>query len=323
MAFIAIFAGVILSSCEKEDVEKTNPNSNPKSSLEMRVFEDVAALNEEVTKTTQMSFEDLVQYENIIGFNSFGKIAEQILYPIVEESEELSYEQLCDLVVEYSEYLQLKEIAGDMDFDAKYANSPFRYVMNQNRMVKAGNTLYKIFENGFVTCNSEYYSKLLSMTEQEFENLTDDDSEFTVYRAITSSIDFGQQNLNVNKKSPDGKYKIFYIATYVPGVYVNNNEDLANAKYHTISKVKKRTLGIYWPHRAALSNDVKYQFRVVGNLIQKIDCKELGSINPPYKLENDLDFGLVHRIDHSTDVHIKSAFGVITYSMVSLKIDVQ
>ncbi len=63
MAFTAIFAGMILSSCEKEDVEKTNPNSNLKSSLEMRVFDDVVALNEEVTKTTQMSFEELVSYD--------------------------------------------------------------------------------------------------------------------------------------------------------------------------------------------------------------------------------------------------------------------
>lgn len=323
MAFTAIFAGMILSSCEKEDVEKTNPNSNLKSSLEMRVFDDVVALNEEVTKTTQMSFEELVSYEKSIGFSSFGRLSEEILYPIIEKSEDLSYEQLRNLVVKHSEYLQIKEIDGDMDFDVKYANSPFRYVMNQDRMVKAGNTLYKIFENGFVTCKSEYYSKLLSMTEQEFENLSDDDSEYTVYRAISSSKDFGQQNLELNKKSPDGKYKIFYTATYVPGLYVNNNEDLDNAKYHTISKVKKRTLGIYWPHRAAITNNVTYKFWVVGNLIQKKDNKSTGSINPSYKLENDLKFGLVHRKDHSTDVHIKSAWGGISNSMVSLEINEQ
>lgn len=323
MAFTALILGLCCMSCEKEEFEKIDTNNNSKASLEMRVFEDVAALNDEVTKTTQMSFEELVEYEKSIGFSSFGKTSEQYLYPIVEKSEELSYEQLCDLVNEHSEHLQLKDIDEDIDFDVKYANSPFRYVMNQNRMVRAGETLYKIFENGFVTCNIQYYGKLLSMTEQDFEKLAGNDSEFTIYRAITSSKDFGQQNLQKNKVSPDGKYKIFYTATYVPGLYVNNNEDLDNAKYHTISKVKKRTLGVYWPHRFAITNNVTYKFWVVGNLIQKIDNKSTGSINPPYKLENDLKIGLVHRKDHSTDVHIKSAWGGISNSMVSLEISEQ
>lgn len=82
-------------------------------------------------------------------------------------------------------------------------------------------------------------------------------------------------------------------------------------------------MGIYWYSRCALTTQVRYRFMVLGNVIQRDDYKSLGSINPPYKLENVLLLGTIHRFNNATPIYIISAWGSVSGHNVTMLIDLQ
>lgn len=209
ITLIALFISMALTGCEKEKIEP-----NIKSSLSIRKFQSLDELYSEVKKTTAMDFDQLCDYEKNIGFNSFGKLAEMIYNPIVENDTNISIEELTKIVEKHSDYLSLNEVSKELYFDTKYSNSALRYVMNKDRIFQIDTLLYKVFENGIVSCNETYYDLLINITEKKFGKMESDDV-FTIYRPNESEyqIPLPIDECGINDKEKV-RFKINYCELY-------------------------------------------------------------------------------------------------------------
>ena len=153
-----------------------------------------------------------------IDFNSFGKLSEKIYNSIAEKDTNISFKALETEVEKYSEYLTLDNVAGEFYFDTKYSNSPFRYVMNQDKMFQVDTLLYKIFKEGFVTCSYEYIKQLQDLSEDQFETMQSDDM-FVVYKYNRINHDvFISVDTNAIKGKEKVRLQINNVETYKQSV---------------------------------------------------------------------------------------------------------
>jgi len=175
-------------SCKKEDNTDSLMHALPPISI--RSFPDIDALNVEVAKTLAFTYDDLVTYENSINFNSYGKLAEQAMMPILAKVETYIEEgdipqtratELQNILNANSQFLQLINDDGEDYCETRYYRSSFRYIMNSQCVFKVDTFYYKVFEAGHVYCGASNYSSLLNMSESEFLTLQDNDV-FTVYK---------------------------------------------------------------------------------------------------------------------------------------------
>jgi len=194
--FLSIIAAVItFAGCNKmEDItnDGTAPLKNGFTSNMMRNFKNFDALNAEIDTTLKCSYEELVAYELSIGFNSFGKLADQAMDSILQEVEQAiligdtSSTKFATLITQMvnaqSHYLHfVTDDEGEEHLETKYCMSSFRYVMNVNRMFRVDTLCFKVFEGGHVSCDTAYYNQLLIMSESDFSVL-ESNKIFTVFK---------------------------------------------------------------------------------------------------------------------------------------------
>ncbi|MBP7210385.1 MAG: hypothetical protein KBA02_04250 [Paludibacteraceae bacterium] len=255
---MAILAVVFATSCEKMSLEnEVNINQKDLDSLPIRQFSDFDSLYNEVENTIKFSHEELVAYENSIGVESFGKLAENIYYPIVDNDTNMSYEDLLQVVQENSEFLQIKEIDGEEYFETKYCNSPFRYIMNANCMFKVDSTLFKVFENGHVTCNVSYLNELINMTEDDFLNLDEENGVFTIHNRVDNlKTNYGQKYIAIATNS-NGKERVKVELCYIQGERrMVNNQVVVWGSFAVKTKGYRKFAGVFWNVKRTTENNL-------------------------------------------------------------------
>jgi hypothetical protein len=129
-------------------------------------------LDEEVNNVNSMNEEELRNHEEAMGFLSFGRAAEEIYFPIVNEIEESSsefgYDQAMEYVSAYPEYLELIiNEESEYEFLIKYDFSPFSYIMNTDRMFQVGDNIYKVFSWVILEAELEKADLLHNVTEED------------------------------------------------------------------------------------------------------------------------------------------------------------
>ena len=188
-AIVLIAAGV-LYACHKDGKTAIQKNASDN----MRVFDSMDKLFEEIDNLEAMNEQDLEAYENTIGFQSFGRTAESIYWQILKErGEELGYD--CELggeamsdadveftaedaqvyVSQYPEYLEIRSsvVEGgekEYEFLPKYFLNRFRYVMNNDRMFQVDDNVFKVFKNAVIYTSVEDANVLYGVTEDNIEN---------------------------------------------------------------------------------------------------------------------------------------------------------
>jgi hypothetical protein len=168
-----IGAGVFYA-CKKEGTLPFHKNN-----ANMRVFESMDALFEEVKLVNSMNEEQLQSHEEAFGFLSFGRSSDAIYYPIVTQIEtdgqEFSAEQAMEYVSQYPEYLELTtDDEGEQIFIPKYFSESFRYIMNTNRMFRVEKNICKVFEVIILYTSIENADALYNITEENLEITIED-----------------------------------------------------------------------------------------------------------------------------------------------------
>jgi hypothetical protein len=120
-------------------------------------------VSREVDNTLSMSFEDLCNYEQSIGFNSFGKLADMAYNQVAERQDEYkSVEEIKKAIDEHSCYLQLiEEDKEEYSVETKLYRSVYRYILSTEQMYQVKDTLVKELENFVISTSEKNYKELL------------------------------------------------------------------------------------------------------------------------------------------------------------------
>lgn len=194
--FAVVLAAIGLVACNKSDVvgvTDSSVRSKAPISKNIRYFENFDQVLEEIDKTISMSFEQLVEYEKSIGFNSFGKLADMAYEEVAKYQDEYKdVEEVRVAIAKYPEYLQLtQDEKEDYTVETKLPRRITKYIINEEKMYQVKDTLVKILENATVQASVDKYKELLSINEKNvLEFLNDKDIKV----ALDPYYGFGEDN---------------------------------------------------------------------------------------------------------------------------------
>jgi len=241
-----IAAAFVFVGCKKE--ETLNSVLKSPENKEMRSFNNYDELKKEVEKIRNFSLDELEKYEIEIGFNSFGKLADKAMVPIMNdvENNRTNSPNLSRSSIQNSEFLQIVTMDDGEDYcETKYYQSSFRYIMNLNRMFKVENEYFKVFEGGHVSCHTDYYEKIVKLSETDFSILEDNDI-FTVYKYPEPTR--GNYGKSLERTAQSGLHLIKANITWnqISKQTVGNN-DIYTGEWNITTKTYIRFLWINWP----------------------------------------------------------------------------
>jgi len=213
-AIVLIAAGV-LYACHKDGAKSISKNDIGDN---MRHFPSWEAVYNEVNTLFTMSREDLTAYEQSIGFQSFGSKANAIYYPIaesiMENNIELDVDKAMEYISQYPQYLQLVNEDGENSFIPKYDCNPFRYVMNNDRMFRVGDSVYKVFDCVLLGIPAEKAESLFNITDENIEEVVNE------LLARASEEGNGETpNEPVQKSTQKPHQKFYEMSLYLQGYF--------------------------------------------------------------------------------------------------------
>lgn len=97
---------------------------------------------------SNMDFDELDEYESNLSFNSYGKTAYLLVEELTGDTTILSEEMLAQIEQYYPQYFIITtECDEDTDIivDIRYDNTPFTFIMNEDRMFQVGDSVYKVY----------------------------------------------------------------------------------------------------------------------------------------------------------------------------------
>ncbi len=280
------------SGCEKENLEDFERVSNLANSSkfagvenvssEMRNFDTYNDMMEEVSRLASMTTEELAEYENSIGYNSFGKVADEVYYSLFgneEKLERMTRDDLSNLINANSEFIQIVNESDDTESaETKYYMSPFRYIMNRDCMFRVDNIVYKIFEYGYIRCSEKYYEQLKRMSEEDFmETKNGDDFYVHKYNTMVMYRESGiLDDLIVRKKnSSDGKERVKIWIEY------DRAAEPTSGKLHITTKGQHKIAGIFFDALRHLANNLTIKIKYPDYSIQTINENTVTSDGVP------------------------------------------
>ena len=126
-----------------------------------------------------MTEQERLAWEQEQGFISFVTTSNEVYERIAEK--ELSIEQLKEEMLSLSEYLVLEqEESGNYVLLHALESTPKRFLVNKNRILQIGNTLYKVFEHNVVMADVQHRSTLESLTEKTYRNAISDEIQLMI-----------------------------------------------------------------------------------------------------------------------------------------------
>ena len=292
---MAVVSVTILNcGCEKENLEDLKQISNCANSKyagvenvssEMRNFDTYNDMKEEVSRLASMSIEELVEYENSIGYNSYGKVADNVYFSIFGDEnrlEQMTRDDLLDLINANNDFVQIvNESDNTESAETKYYLSSFRYVMNRDCMFKVEDVVYKVFESGYVKCNETYCNILREMKENDFLALGNDDKIFHVFNYnvgvfLRETGNFGnivtRDSVSIDN-TERVKIWIEYDRAYQPSY----------GRLEVTTKGQHKTLGIFYDAKRHLTNNWTITLQLPGGLLQSFSDNTV-TTNTVYKI---------------------------------------
>jgi len=264
-----------ITSCNKID-EITDggifPPSKSSPQEQMRYFTDFEELKNEVDKTLGFSLDELIAYEKSIDFNSFGKLAELAMEPLLREveSKTITSTRVSQVLSVNSELLQIvTDEDGDDVFETKCSKSPYRYIMNTNCMFQAEKLCYKVFEEGHVSCDAEYYNELFEMTEHDFATL-ESNEKFCVFKYKSGAKgNYGQQKeVKAEKDKEQVRVMFYYVQVYRTMI---NGQVCISGLFCVKTRGYQKALGTWWQVRRTCENDLTAYINVYQSVVSGKD----------------------------------------------------
>jgi len=262
---------------------------------QMRMFATFDLFKAEVEQTTGFTYDELDAYERSIGFNSFGKIADQRMIELVKEVDKMettatspimAQARITQSLTANTTYLQIiADENGENSCETKYFRSPYRYVMNLERMFKVDTLYFKVFEEGHASCGISHYNDLRNLTDAQFSLLEETDTTFNVFKHASSGR--GNYGLYLAKTeiSSDGKQKVTVELYYHQHsvIYWEYIMDL-DAEFWVRTWGKHKWLGIWWDSHRTYTNNITLWVMVNGTLQSGSDVGSNGGYKRHKKL---------------------------------------
>jgi hypothetical protein len=170
----------------------------------LKSFENYDELYEELETVNNLTIDELIDYEDAQDFNSFGKISDLLYYEFLEDST-ATFNEVLEFIKLHPKYVELV-FESDTSFVPTYETS-LRYIMNDDRMFKVQDTLFKVFKTGIVSTLISNYDELFHLEEKDLNNL-DEGYYFESY----SNAKYGNEVIFQNTV---GKERIRIVFGYV------------------------------------------------------------------------------------------------------------
>ncbi len=180
--FFLLFALSLMAvSCSEriEDME----SEQVANLLDIATFKNNEEYQNSLIKVLSMSTNELKEYEESIGYLSFGRECEEF-YNSIDFESFATFEELESFVEANSDYLVFnKDDNGELYLETVYCNSIDRYIMNKDRMFLIGDDIYKVFEDGVIISDA---SNLDDLKKINFNSI-DKVAENKDYRFVKSN----------------------------------------------------------------------------------------------------------------------------------------
>lgn len=258
-----LFAIIIgFSSCEMLNEYDDSPVQSTILSFESN--------DELISYTNQALSANLTELQTIEmaeGFNSFGKKADE-LYKQAIDANFSSKKELETFVNKHSEYLQfVTDGDGEVSFETRLYSSPFRYVINEDRIYQINNTAIKVFENGHAITSLDKLDLLRQETGLNFRKTDNQEVQFIDFNKLNNA------NLNTGRTTEicdnnevieqSGNYRTRlelsakYSATYSNDKSSINNPvfDIVVFSYHKV-RSQHRVFGIWFASSRTISGEI-------------------------------------------------------------------
>ena len=281
VSFIALF----FSSCDKDEI--AIPQSN-EISEDIVSFENFAEYNTAEENVLAMNSEELKNYEESLGYKSFGRASEEF-YRNIEMDEFKSKEGIVSFVEKNSHYLQLiDDENGEFELETKFYNNPQRYFLNKNKMFEIGNSLYKLIEEGTIVCSSENIEMLKQIGDHNIDAFKKDtlnlkfipnNIEENIGSLKDATYNCGTQE-TLRKTDGRDRLKVF-LKVYIYGAYV---------KTKVLIRPYKKTWGVWYHCRRTIKANIKIatDYYVPYHGWQRAQYSYYNSGEKAYKLERTI-----------------------------------
>jgi len=249
---------LVLVSCDKEKVYNPQDSALRAGNKSVRTFESMDDLYREINLLNDMDFNEIVSYEDMNGYQSFGRLAYQAVETILQDSSnpDLMLRQLNN----YQLYLQTITEGTTQYVDIRYDNTPFTFIMNKDRIFIVADSVYKVFDTCIVKCGISQKESLIFMDENDLREV-EDTPEFHIcslnppfaitQRKYSNYGDHIQQDA-VNDKE---KVKTDLYSIPVDSRMVNGRLCFTAYMYLKIKGFRKFA-GTFWPVQRTLSDNI-------------------------------------------------------------------
>jgi len=118
-----------------------------------------------------MDLTELESFERSKGFKSYGRECDEFYNSIIPENF-TSNEEMLKFVEENNKYIQMIiEENGDTSIATRYDNSPYRYIINEEKMYQVKNSVFKVFSEGIVSTSIKNIEELRNCSEDNIIDL--------------------------------------------------------------------------------------------------------------------------------------------------------
>jgi hypothetical protein len=179
IAGLAVLFALLFAACDKNEMLETNLNTpaiqkivnkefslaNVKKYSDMLVFNSFDDFHTALYQVEELTGEKRMEWEKSLGFQSFGRIADEF-YQTFDIDSYSDAKEIFAFFETNSDKVLLKQSGDTITLSAQKAGEPERWVMNEKKMYIIDETVYRYFEDDIqVLCeysdtNSENIEKL-------------------------------------------------------------------------------------------------------------------------------------------------------------------
>jgi len=252
---ILLLISMIIFSCQNDldDIKLIDPSEKV-----FLVFDSFKELNGTLELLTSQNDEILNQRSDVQGFISFHKKSEEI-YDLLRN---MKYETQKDVFYAFennNRYVEIIEIDGELEAEPKLSKSIYKYVINEDRIVQVGDSLYKIFDKCIVTTSTSNYQAILQLEDADIQKLAEKNSftvhnSNTIFQAKTTGhpVDWG----DIDKSDEQSKRRVkLEIELYTGGVQLWREFRIA---------AQKKILGIWFNYNTDITAEIKWRVDFYG-----------------------------------------------------------
>lgn len=269
---IVMAAFVLFVGCKKEKTEET-PISTPEACLGILHFNSLEEFRETQEKVLAMSETERREWERQQGFKSYATKCEE-LFEELEAKGINSDEDIYNFIKENSDYFYIREEEGEKYLTSYLEFSSYYQFVDENRMVRIGSNVIKVFDEGVICAPTNKGEELLNVTtfyepaRDGFFYYENTQSEFLEEsKDNEDGCNCGRQETIVRKTNVNG-YERTYARFYIENKSISTGNSGLDEYYYLLGyrnvnyrmKVRpyRKNFGIWFWCQRTISYNVNY-----------------------------------------------------------------